>query len=162
MKRLPIHLTCLLLVSCLVAGLATPVRAATLVHAGRLIDGIGDQPRVEVTVVVEEGEIAEIRPGFDGAVISGSFQAFDQDYLVDALSRLGPAYVGVTQLPAAASDEELKELDSAGVRAVRFNLKRGGSPSTSNSTRCGRMSVTSRGSKSRRAGMCRPSLMRRQ
>jgi predicted TIM-barrel fold metal-dependent hydrolase len=62
-----------------------------------------------------------------GAVISGSFQAFDQDYLIDALSRLGSAYVGVTQLPASVSDEELKELDSAGVRAVRFNLKRGGS-----------------------------------
>jgi len=64
-----------------------------------------------------------------GAVISGSFQAFDQDYLVDALSRLGPGFVGVTQLPATASDEELLELDGAGVRAVRFNLKRGGSES---------------------------------
>ena len=62
-----------------------------------------------------------------GAVVSGSFQAFDQDYLVDALSRLGPGYVGVTQLPATVSDEELTELDDAGVRAVRFNLKRGGS-----------------------------------
>jgi len=62
-----------------------------------------------------------------GAVISGSFQAFDQDYLVDALSRLGPAFAGVTQLPVTVSDEELLELDKAGVRAVRFNLKRGGS-----------------------------------
>lgn len=62
-----------------------------------------------------------------GAIISGSFQAFDQDYLVDALARMGSAYVGVTQLPASVSDEELLELDRAGVRAVRFNLKRGGS-----------------------------------
>ena len=62
-----------------------------------------------------------------GAVISGSFQAFDQDYLVDALSRLGPTFAGVTQLPATVSDEELLELDSAGVRGIRFNLKRGGS-----------------------------------
>jgi len=66
-----------------------------------------------------------------GAVVSGSFQAFDQDYLVDALSRLGPRYVGVTQLPASVSDEELIELDAAGVRAVRFNLKRGGSEDVS-------------------------------
>ena len=66
-----------------------------------------------------------------GAVISGSFQAFDQDYLVDALARLGPGYVGVTQLPASVSDEELIELDLAGVRAVRFNLKRGGSEDVS-------------------------------
>jgi len=64
-----------------------------------------------------------------GVVVSGSFQAFDQDYLVDALSRLGPGYVGVTQLPATVSDEELLELDKTGVRAIRFNLKRGGSES---------------------------------
>lgn len=62
-----------------------------------------------------------------GAVVSGSFQAFDQDYLVDALSRLGPGFVGVTQLPVTVSEEELRELDAAGVRGVRFNVKRGGS-----------------------------------
>jgi predicted TIM-barrel fold metal-dependent hydrolase len=66
-----------------------------------------------------------------GAVISGSFQAFDQDYLVDALERLGPNFVGVTQLPASVSDEELRELHGCGVRAVRFNLKRGGSEDVS-------------------------------
>ena len=72
--------------------------------------------------------------GYDlrgGAVISGSFQAFDQDYLVDALQRLGPAYVGVTQLPASVTDEELRELHAFGVRAVRFNPKRGGSEDVS-------------------------------
>lgn len=62
-----------------------------------------------------------------GAVVSGSFQAFDQDYLVDALARLGTGFVGVTQLPHTVSDEEILELDLAGVRALRFNLKRGGS-----------------------------------
>lgn len=62
-----------------------------------------------------------------GAIVSGSFQAFDQTYLVDALKKLGPRFVGVTQLPATVTDEELLSLDRAGVRAVRFNLKRGGS-----------------------------------
>ena len=62
-----------------------------------------------------------------GAIVSGSFQTFDQSYLRAALARLGPAFVGVTQLPAAVSDAELLDLDAAGVRAVRFNLKRGGS-----------------------------------
>lgn len=62
-----------------------------------------------------------------GAVVSGSFQAFDQSYLLSALAKLGPAFVGVTQLPATVSDQELIRLDNAGVRAVRFNLKRGGS-----------------------------------
>lgn len=62
-----------------------------------------------------------------GAVVSGSFQAFDQDYLLDALARLGPGYVGVTQLPVTAPDEQVLSLAAAGVRAVRFNVRRGGS-----------------------------------
>ena len=62
-----------------------------------------------------------------GAVVSGSFQGFDQDYLTSALEKLGPGFVGVTQLPADTPDETLLQLDRAGVRAVRFNLHRGGS-----------------------------------
>lgn len=62
-----------------------------------------------------------------GAVVSGSFQAFDQDYLRDALARLGPSYVGVTQFPATTPDAAILELARRGVRAVRFNLRRGGS-----------------------------------
>jgi predicted TIM-barrel fold metal-dependent hydrolase len=62
-----------------------------------------------------------------GAVVSGSFQAFDQTYLLDALARLGPAFVGVTQLPQEVSDAEIARLHAAGVRAVRFNVLRGGS-----------------------------------
>ncbi|MGF1472865.1 MAG: amidohydrolase family protein [Rubrobacteraceae bacterium] len=61
-----------------------------------------------------------------GAVVSGSFQGFDQSYLLDALEKLGPSFVGVTQLPGDAPDEEILSLDAAGVRAVRFNLYRGG------------------------------------
>ena len=62
-----------------------------------------------------------------GALVSGSFQAFDQSYLKDALAQLGPSFVGVTQIPADATDDEIVDLDGAGVRAVRFNLYRGGS-----------------------------------
>jgi len=43
-----------------------------------------------------------------GAVVSGSFQTFDQTYLVAALQTLGPTFVGVTQLPAVASDAEIQ------------------------------------------------------
>jgi predicted TIM-barrel fold metal-dependent hydrolase len=64
-----------------------------------------------------------------GAVVSGSFQAFDQGYLLKALDKLGPTYVGVTQLPASVPDTEIVRLNEKGVRAVRFNLKRGGSES---------------------------------
>jgi predicted TIM-barrel fold metal-dependent hydrolase len=62
-----------------------------------------------------------------GAVVSGSFQAFDQAYLTAALQALGPSYVGVTQLPTDVTDEEILRLHGLGVRAVRFNLYRGGS-----------------------------------
>lgn len=62
-----------------------------------------------------------------GAVVSGSFQAFDTDYLIDALDQLGPGFVGVTNLRADASDALILRLDAARVRAVRINLFRGGS-----------------------------------
>lgn len=61
-----------------------------------------------------------------GAVVSGSFQGTDQTYLESALAALGPDYVGVTQLAPDASDAEILRLDGIGVRAVRFNLHRGG------------------------------------
>ncbi|MBT1073419.1 amidohydrolase family protein [Pelotalea chapellei] len=66
-----------------------------------------------------------------GAIVSGSFQAFDSEYLVDALTQLGPSFVGVVQLPATVPDDELLRLDRAGVRGIRFNLKRGGSEEVS-------------------------------
>ena len=60
-----------------------------------------------------------------GAIISGSFHGFDQSHLLAALKSLGPKYVGVTQLPNNISDNEIIELNSSGVRALRFNLYRG-------------------------------------
>lgn len=79
--------------------------------------------------------------GYDlagGAIVSGSFQAFDQSYLLAALQRLGPAFVGVTQLAATVLDEEILSLHAAGVRAVRFNLRRGGSEEISHLDRVAR------------------------
>jgi predicted TIM-barrel fold metal-dependent hydrolase len=61
-----------------------------------------------------------------GAVVSGSFQAFDQTYLIDALERLGPGFVGVANIPPQIPDEEVLALRDAGVRAFRCNLVRGG------------------------------------
>lgn len=62
-----------------------------------------------------------------GAIVSGSFQGFDQTYLIDALTKLGNSFVGVTQIPLNTSDEEILKLNNYGVKAIRFNLKRGGS-----------------------------------
>ena len=60
-----------------------------------------------------------------GAVVSGSFQAEDQTYLMDILPKLGPAWVGVTQIPNDYPDAEITRLGKLGVRAVRFNVFRG-------------------------------------
>lgn len=62
-----------------------------------------------------------------GAVVSGSFQKQDQNYLISALSILGDRFVGVTQLLPNTPDTDILKLNSLGVRAVRINLKRGGS-----------------------------------
>jgi predicted TIM-barrel fold metal-dependent hydrolase len=60
-----------------------------------------------------------------GAVVSGSFQAEDQTYLMDILPKLGPTWVGVTQIPNDYPDAEIARLGKLGVRAVRFNVFRG-------------------------------------
>ena len=38
--------------------------AATLIHAGRLIDGVADAPRERVTVIVEGDRIRSVETGF--------------------------------------------------------------------------------------------------
>jgi predicted TIM-barrel fold metal-dependent hydrolase len=62
-----------------------------------------------------------------GTVIAGSFQGTQTEYMYDALAKFGPTFVGVIQVPATVTDEEILKLNAAGVRAVRFNLYRGGS-----------------------------------
>jgi len=72
--------------------------------------------------------VDDYRAAFDaagGAVVAGSFQR-GTAWLVDALEQLGPGFVGVVER-LRATDEEIVRLDAAGVRAVRFNLHRGGS-----------------------------------
>jgi predicted TIM-barrel fold metal-dependent hydrolase len=73
-----------------------------------------------------------------GCVVSGSFQGFDTTFMLDALEKFGPAFVGVIQIPASASDAEIRRLDAAGVRGVRFNLVRGGSASVADLDRLAR------------------------
>ena len=61
-----------------------------------------------------------------GAVVSGSFQAYDQTYLLDALEQLGEGFVGVANVPPGITDREVLALYAGGVRAYRVNLFRGG------------------------------------
>ena len=74
-----------------------------------------------------EDYLAQVKPlgVVAGAVVSGSFQANDQTYLIDTLPKLGTGWVGVTQIPNDYPDAEIAKLNAVGVRAVRFNVFRG-------------------------------------
>lgn len=63
-----------------------------------------------------------------GAVVSGSFQGNDQEYLLAALDALGESFVGVTQLPATVDDNTILRLSARRVRALRCNVFRGAAP----------------------------------
>lgn len=48
----------------LLLGFGVSSQAATIIHAGRLIDGRSDEPRMEMSLVIEEGRIARVAEGF--------------------------------------------------------------------------------------------------
>src|SRR4029453_10862347 len=47
-----------------VAGFTASADARTIVHAGHLIDGVGNAPRDNMSVVIENGRIADVAAGF--------------------------------------------------------------------------------------------------
>src|ERR1051325_9264341 len=71
--------------------------------------------------------LAQVKPlgVVAGAVVSGSFQANDQTYLMDVLPKLGTGWVGVTQIPNDYPDHKIFRMTFFGVRAVGFNVLRG-------------------------------------
>lgn len=62
-----------------------------------------------------------------GTIVSGSFQGFNQEYLLKTLKQMGSTFCGVTQLPFTVTDKEILNLNENGIKALRFNIKRGGS-----------------------------------
>lgn len=66
-----------------------------------------------------------------GAIVSGSFQQFDTDYLKASLSELGDSYFGIANLRWDITDAEVRDLKKSRIHGVRFNLKRGGSEEVS-------------------------------
>ncbi|MEO8496650.1 MAG: amidohydrolase family protein, partial [Planctomycetota bacterium] len=45
-------------------GLCVTVRAETIIHAGRLIDGRADEPREKMSLVIDQGRIVAVREGY--------------------------------------------------------------------------------------------------
>ena len=43
---------------------AANIPAATIIHAGRLIDGRNDEPQAEMSIVIEDGKITNIARGY--------------------------------------------------------------------------------------------------
>lgn len=63
-------------------------------------------------------------------VVQPSSYGSDNRCLLDALAQLGQNARGIAVVDKDVSDEELRTLDLAGVRGVRFNLARPAGPST--------------------------------
>lgn len=59
-----------------------------------------------------------------GALVSGSYQGYDQDFLVNSLKKLGKNFVGVARLAVNVDDSEILRLNNLNVRGIRFNIKR--------------------------------------
>lgn len=60
-----------------------------------------------------------------GTLVSGSFQP-DYAFMEHTLKKLGDGFVGVIQADQQLSDEQIVSLAQAGVRGIRFNIKRTG------------------------------------
>src|SRR5260370_33072397 len=60
-----------------------------------------------------------------GSIVSGSFQADDQTYLMDVLPKLGAGRGGGTPLPVDYPAQEVKKLGHIRERAVRLYPVRG-------------------------------------
>lgn len=59
-------------------------------------------------------------------IVQPSTYAVDNRCLVDSLKQFGKSARGVAVVNTSVTDTELKELDAAGVRGIRFNLAQGG------------------------------------
>jgi hypothetical protein len=69
-----------------------------------------------------------------GAVVSGSFQRFDQDYLLDALARLGPGFVGPPRFRTTSPTPTSSTSGSAACAECGSTCVAAGPPAWSTST----------------------------
>lgn len=67
-------------------------------------------------------DILDIR---GGVIIPGSYHGFDNAHIIQSIKEIGNDYIGIAQLKSNVSDDVLFALDRAGIRGLRFNVKRG-------------------------------------
>lgn len=106
--------TAALLAACLAAA---PAPAATVIHAGRLIDGVSSRPATGVTVVVEGNVIQRVVPGFEspapGDTLVDLKDATLLPGLMDMHVHLTSEYSRRSQLDAYTKSEGDRALDGA-------------------------------------------------
>jgi imidazolonepropionase-like amidohydrolase len=95
------------------ALLAGAVQAATLIHAGRLIDGVSATPRTRQTVVVEGGRITAIEPGFRTPGPSDRVIDLSQGTLLPGLFDMHVHLSGEYSKNSEIDDYKLNEADVA-------------------------------------------------
>jgi imidazolonepropionase-like amidohydrolase len=101
-----------LLVAGTAAFLGVAADAATLIHAGRVIDGVSDAAKTNQTVVVDKGRITAIEPGFRAAAAGDRVIDLKSGTLLPGLFDM---HVHLTSEYSKASEIEDYKLNEADV-----------------------------------------------
>ena len=88
-------------------------QAATLIHAGRLIDGVSAAPRTRQTVVVEAGKITAIEPGFRAPGAGDRVIDLSQGTLLPGLFDMHVHLTGEYSKTSEIDEYKLNEADVA-------------------------------------------------
>jgi imidazolonepropionase-like amidohydrolase len=88
-------------------------QSATVIHAGRVIDGISDTVRTNQTVVVDAGKIVSIEPGFRAAAAGDRVIDLEQGTLLPGLFDMHVHLTGEYSKHSEIDDYKLNEADVA-------------------------------------------------
>jgi imidazolonepropionase-like amidohydrolase len=88
-------------------------QSATVIHAGRVIDGISDTVRPNQTVVVDAGKIVSIEPGFRAAAAGDRVIDLKQGTLLPGLFDMHVHLTGEYSKHSEIDDYKLNEADVA-------------------------------------------------
>jgi len=97
----------------LLLGAGAASEAATLIHAGRVIDGVSDTVRTHQTVVVDAGKIVAIEPGFRAPAAGDVVIDLEQGTLLPGLFDMHVHLSGEYSRNSEIEEYKLNEADYA-------------------------------------------------